>query len=624
MLESFHQKRDEVLSTLRDLMHLAERVGARSLHAHLGADLVKKLEADRFHLVVVGEFNHGKTTFVNALLGANVLPAGVTPTTAVIHHLEYSAEPRAEVVYASDKRAPMPFEQVRLFSVGGEKAPHHSVGEPQHAPHTSGLAGGTDEVQYLAVGYPAELLRDRIVLVDTPGVNDLSLQRADITYSYIPRSDAVLFLLDAGQPLKESERVFLQEKLLGQSRDKIVFVVTKRDIWDEAEQKEALSYVRNELAKLVKNPVLFAVSAEQALEGNAAGSGMPELLAHLTRFLAEERGRILLDNALGEGVAATTLLRKGIDARRRASAMSTEELERRINFLEKDLAGQSRTIEERRAGIREEVAAIRAVVKKDLERFVEDTIRQIPDVIDSASGDEIKQHLGSFMEKTFAEWAQAETREIAGQLETVAEKTIALVREDAHDVAKRVGDALGGDLKAPDVAVDTFGYDVGVVALGALGLGVMVANVALGLVVMAAAPALAYFVRGKVEAETKKRAKEFAPQALRDAAAKVGPKLDEMILEFASRLDAWVVTAGEELHREVIEVLTASRTERAATKPGAEASARVCDDQITSLAGLVAKLEAMRAALWIPANGESKDVPPPPAPALPNAPGGSA
>src|SRR6185437_10808212 len=238
-----------------------------------------------------------------------------------------------------------------------------------------------DEVNYLDVGYPAELLRDRIVLVDTPGVNDLSLQRADITYSYIPRSDAVLFLLDAGQPLKESERVFLQEKLLGQSRDKIVFVVTKRDIWDEGEQREALAYIRTELAKLVKNPVLFAVSAEQALEGRSAESGVPELLAHLTRFLAEERGRILLDNALGEGLQASGLLRKGIDARRRASAMTTEELERRISMIEKDLAGTSRTIEERRAGIREEVAAIRAWVKRDLDRFVDDTNRQLPDVI---------------------------------------------------------------------------------------------------------------------------------------------------------------------------------------------------------------------------------------------------
>src|SRR3954463_7322056 len=121
MLETFHQKRDDVVATIRDLMSLAERVGARSLGAHLGADLVKKLEADRFHLVVVGEFNHGKSTFVNALLGAHILPVGVTPTTAVIHHLEYSAEPRAEIVLASGARTPLPFEEVKLFSVGSAK-----------------------------------------------------------------------------------------------------------------------------------------------------------------------------------------------------------------------------------------------------------------------------------------------------------------------------------------------------------------------------------------------------------------------------------------------------------------------------------------------------------------------
>src|SRR5262245_9947210 len=294
MLESFHQRRDTIVATIRDLMSLAERVGAKSLGAHLGVDLVKKLEADRFHLVVVGEFNHGKTTFVNALLGANVLPVGVTPTTAVIHHLEHGATPSAHVVYASGERGALPFEQVRQFCVGAERA--------QKA----------NEVKFLEVAYPAELLKERIVLVDTPGVNDLSLQRADITYSYIPKSDAVLFLLDAGQPLKESERVFLHDKLLGQSRDKIIFVVTKRDIWDEGEQKEALQYIRTELGKLVKSPVVYSVSAEKALDGDKTGSGMPELLAHLTTFLAEERGRILLDNALGEGLAGAKLLKKGV------------------------------------------------------------------------------------------------------------------------------------------------------------------------------------------------------------------------------------------------------------------------------------------------------------------------
>ncbi|WP_434045281.1 MULTISPECIES: dynamin family protein [Sorangium] len=605
MLESFHSRKDDVTGALRDLVVFAESLGARSVATRITNDLVKKLDADRFHLVVVGEFNHGKTTFVNALLGASILPVGVTPTTAVIHHLEYAADPRAEVVYASGERNSLPFEDVRAFTVGGERS------------------SGAGEVKFLEVGYPAELLRERVVLVDTPGVNDLSLQRADITYSYIPRSDAVLFLIDAGQPLKESERVFLQDKLLGQSRDKILFVVTKRDIWSQDEEVEALAYIRSELGKLVKSPVVFPISSERALEGDRPGSGMPELLDHLTRFLAEERGRILLDNALGEGLEAARLLVKGVDARRRATAMSRDELSRRIEMIEKDLAGQSRTIEERRAGIREEVSAIRAWVRRDLDRFVDDVLRQLPAIIDEANTDEIKVYLGAFLERTFAEWAQAETKEIATALEALAEKTIALVREDAHDVAKRVSEALGGDVKPPNVEVDTFGYDVGVFALFTIGLGVMFTNALLGGILALAAPVLAVYVKDKVEAETRKKAKEMAPVALREAAVRIGPKLDEMIQEFASRLDAWVVTAGQELHREVIEVLKAAREERERVEPSSETQLKACDAHAEALQGLTARLEGLRSALWTVENGESKPIPPPVS-SVPNAPGGSA
>ncbi|AKT37365.1 dynamin family protein [Chondromyces crocatus] len=611
MLESFHSRRADVIGALRDLVGFGEAIGARSLAERIRSELVQKLEEDRFHLVVVGEFNHGKSTFVNALLGKPVLPSGVTPTTAVIHHLEYAPEARAEVVYTSGKRAPVPFEEVRSFTVGGEKAAHGGGHEGAH-----GAAGeGHEEVKHLEVYYPADLLKERVVLVDTPGVNDLSLQRADITYSYIPRSDAVLFLLDAGQPLKESERVFLQEKLLGQSRDKIIFVVTKRDIWDEDEEAEALSYIRGELARLVKVPVVFPVSAERSLEGKVELSGMPELLGHLTTFLAEERGRILLDNALGEGLGGAQLLRKGLDARRRAVQMTQEELSRRIDLLEKDLAGQTRTIEERRSGIREEVAAIRAWVKRDLERFVDDVGRQLPKIIDEAKADEVKVHLGAFLEKTLTEWAQSETKEIADALEALAEKTIALVREDARDVARRLGDTLGMDLRAPNVEVDTFRYDVGVFALLTIGVGVMFTNALLGGLLTLAAPVLAIYVRDKVEAETRKKAKELAPEALKEAATRIGPKLDEMIQEFASRLDAWVVTAGEELHREVIEVLKSARDDRSKAQPGNEQALVDCDKQAEALGGVLSRLESLRSSLWTPAAA----APPPevPTPAVP-------
>ncbi len=141
------------------------------------------------------------------------------------------------------------------------------------------VGGGAtaEDVDYLEIGYPAPLLRERILLVDTPGVNDLSLQRADITYSYIPRADAVLFLLDAGQILKESERVFLNDKLLKASRDKIVFVITKWDLLSTRSSARRSPTRRTTSSTLVKDPVVFPVSGETALGGNLAGSGLPEL-----------------------------------------------------------------------------------------------------------------------------------------------------------------------------------------------------------------------------------------------------------------------------------------------------------------------------------------------------------
>lgn len=581
MLEGFRERKLDVTVALQELSDIAQGLGAKTLKERLDRELVKKLEEDRFHLVVVGEFNHGKSSFVNALLGQGVLPVGVTPTTAAIHHLKYAETPEATVVFQSGARASIPFEDTRSFAVGGGKS--------------------AEEIDYLEVGYPAPLLKERILLVDTPGVNDLSHQRADITYSYIPRADAVLFLLDAGQILKESERQFLNDKLLKASRDKIVFVITKWDILDEDEKREALAYARSQLQTLVKDPVVFPISAEAALSGNTAGSGMPELLAHLTNFLAEERGRILLDNALGEGENASALIAKGIDARRRSIAMKTEELERRIKMLEDDLTGQAGTIEQRRIRIREEISGIKVGAQKDLERFADETIRQLPNVIDSAKKDDLRKFLPAFLEDTFRQWAEAEGKEIAQKLEELAEKTIALIKEDAHEASRRVAGTLGSDVKKLDIQIDTFRYDASVAGVLMLGIGTMIAvNFIAGGLLVVAAPLLALAVRDRVDAEYKKRANEQAPEVIRQAAKEIGPKLDEMIDDFAQKLDAWVVSAGVELYREVLEVLNAARDAR--TSGGAdEAAAKAdVDAQDGRLGKARARIEELRKSLWSP------------------------
>jgi predicted GTPase len=574
MLEAFQERKNQVIESLSAMTDVAVSVGASSLAERVRADVVDKLERDRFHLVVVGEFNHGKSTFVNALLGTPVLPVGVTPTTAVIHHIVWGEQPSAKLVRQSGEEQSLPFDEVRSFATGGSRA--------------------DDAVSYLEVSFPAELLRERIVLVDTPGVNDLSLTRAEITYGYIPRADAVLFLLDAGQPIKESERQFLENQLIGKSRDKIVFVVAKSDIWSAAEKTEALEYVKTRLGKLVTDPPVFAVSAQAALAERRSESGIDELVSHLTRFLAEERGRILLTNALGEGLAAAAVLGRGIEARKRATSMSVEQLDRRIALLTRDLEGHSETIEKRRLLIREEAGSIKAWARRDLDRFCDDVVRQLPAVLDRANASDLKQHLGPFLEHSFKQWAEAETREIASALEQLAERMVALVKDDAHDVGKRVSDAMGAELQTPKIEVDRFAYDVGIFAVLSLGMGVLFANALLGGLLIVAAPALALWNRDRTEAETKKRALELAPVVLRETAGKVAPKIDEMVEEFANRLDEWVVTTGQELHREIIEVLQHVRRARSDGAADQAAELERCEADAERLGGATRRLEALR------------------------------
>ena len=281
--------------------------------------------------------------------------------------------------------------------------------------------------------------------------------------------------------------------------------------------------------------------------------------------------------------------------------MNGDQIERRIEALEKDLAGKSGTIEQRRGQIREEVAGIKTGARKDLDRFVDDIIRQLPNVIESAKAQDLKQFLPAFLEDAFKQWAEDETKEIAIKLEQLAEKTIALVREDAHDNARRVAAVLGSDAKRLDVQVDTIRYDVGVVALMFGGVALMAVNLMAGGVLAVAGPAIfAMFARGKIDEEFKKRANELAPEVMRETAKKVAPKLDEMIEDFAQKLDTWVVSAGQELHREVVEVLRAAKDARVAGQQDTAKVEAEVEGQAAALAKVVERIEKLRTELWAP------------------------
>src|SRR6478735_1602693 len=107
LLEHHKQAKREIIARFKQLADVAELVGMVTLARDIRTTRIPKLEAERFHLVVLGEFNHGKSTFVNSLLGQDVLPTGITPTTASINHVVYAANPTARVVLLGGESKPL-------------------------------------------------------------------------------------------------------------------------------------------------------------------------------------------------------------------------------------------------------------------------------------------------------------------------------------------------------------------------------------------------------------------------------------------------------------------------------------------------------------------------------------
>ncbi len=578
MLEELQDIKGELTTVMTQVGELAGAAGNESLRSALLEERLPRLEEERFNLVVLGEFNHGKTTFVNALLGRPVLPIGVTPTTAAIHHIVWAEEPRAAVLKKDGEREEVPVDQLKRYAAEG---------------------GEAGEVRFLEVGYPAELLRNKVVLVDTPGVNDLNLQRAEITYSYIPRSDAVLFLLDAGQILKESERIFIEERLIKQSREKIFFVVNKLDLLTEPEREEALTYARTNLATLIEDPTVYGVSSTMALLGEEERSGFPALTGELSQFLGDERGRILLDNAAGDALRAAAALERHMVIRSRSLAMDEAELDRRIASVEDELRRRGRRIEELESRIADAVDLLKAEVAKDLTEFSEAMRASLEEDIKAASTDDIKKYLADYIQDSFRQWAEREGEKVASRLEVLAEETIAVVNEDVKRSAGKLADEMGVDPKSLDLNVDTLYYDVGVFALGAFGMSVMLlSNLFVGGLLTLAAPLLAVVFREKVSRDIRKRALEAAPRAVAQAEDAIRDKLGEMIDDFAEKLVEFIAAAGEELHRGILEVLRNTREERRqAGYARAEAENRL-QAQRDRLSETVTQLTALREQLW--------------------------
>jgi small GTP-binding protein len=255
-------KLDDARQLLAELRHALTRFGAAETDQRAIDASIRQLD-EFFLLVVVGEFNAGKSAFINALVGDAVLKEGVTPTTAHLHVLTYGDRPGA------------------IVGAEGERI----------------------------ITAPVELLRE-LQIVDTPGTNAILRQHEKLTTEFVPRADLVLFVTSADRPFTETERAFLES--IRDWGKKVIIIVNKADLLQtEADLEQVTQFVRAGVQRLLGfEPEVFPVSARLALRakrgepGIWAGSRF-DRLEHFIRDTLDEEARfhLKLANPLGVGIA---------------------------------------------------------------------------------------------------------------------------------------------------------------------------------------------------------------------------------------------------------------------------------------------------------------------------------
>ena len=231
--------------------------------------LRQNLEQRKFRVAVVGEFNRGKTSFVNALLGREILPADYVPTTASINRITYGDTPNA---YIKTKDGEKIFVEISNLADYVTKLSEAS----------SERAALIDEA---VVEYPSFFCRNGVDLIDTPGMNDETPMN-QITISQLEDIDIAIVTVDASLPFSMTECSFTAQLLESKQICQVIIVITKIDMLETDErqkiydftvkkvQKDVGEYLNknNASATLISkyheifdNPIVFPVSSTDAL-----------------------------------------------------------------------------------------------------------------------------------------------------------------------------------------------------------------------------------------------------------------------------------------------------------------------------------------------------------------------
>ena len=345
----FKDKQERLGALIRESSNCLKEL-SMTKYAENMTQLAKKVSDDSFKIMVVGTFKNGKSTFINSLLGKDILPAYAVPCTAVINEVKYGKE--SAVLYfrnpLPDKLpSELPSSVENHIRINGKKnlppitIPYKEIEDYVCIPMNKDFNEIALESPYekLELFWPSNLLENGVEIIDSPGLNEHET-RTKVTSEYLSKADAILFVLNAQAICSQEEMKFIENSLNSYGFTNPFFIVNRFDAIRERERGKLIDFTHSKLDKFTKQKIYF-ISAIDALEGKEDNdeaklekSGVPVLEKDLADFLTNERGRAKLRQPLNElsYVLQREALNKYIPDQRRLLDKDVNEIKKRLEI----------------------------------------------------------------------------------------------------------------------------------------------------------------------------------------------------------------------------------------------------------------------------------------------------
>jgi GTPase SAR1 family protein len=397
--ERFYAAQKQLISIMTDINEASEILSLAELDQRLKT-LVNKVQNDTLKIQVVGSFKNGKSTFINSFLGEEVLPAYMTPCTAVITELKYGENKRAVLHFRDPLPDPLPANipydaLTHMKSHGMQHVPAIDIPVDALEAYTVIPMDVNDPSQMLLESpyerielfWPLELLKNHVEVIDSPGLNE-NRTRTEVAMRYLAQADALLFVFKANSPCSMDEMDFIDNHVVAQGFEETFFLVNWFDIIlprDVERVKQFFHMKLQDKSKLGKSGIFF-ISSYNALRGKLnsedkllESSGMPEFENVLSNYLITNRGKAKLLQPIRsiKSIVNRDLLEAAIPQMLGMLDVSLETLVQKIEEAKPQLESLKMQKQQVELKIERKISFMLPDIRRSISRFMNDLQAQV-------------------------------------------------------------------------------------------------------------------------------------------------------------------------------------------------------------------------------------------------------